>query len=382
MQSLKLGGDYIVHGENAISYLETLKGKKAFIVTSGKIAGQLGQLDIVKTCLTKAGMETCCFDDVDPDPEIKSVLAGAAAMGGFQPDWIIAIGGGSAMDAAKAMWVAYENPEFDTLEKFMPPHIIPKMGLKAKLVCIPTTSGTGSEVTRSVVLSDKAMNLKLPFRSDELIPDIAILEASFTSSMPPSLTAFTGMDALTHAVESYVSRNANNFSDAFAEKSMLGIFKYLPLAFSNPANLYYRGEMHCFSTMAGLAFANVGLGIVHSIAHAFGGIFHVPHGLANAVLLPYVIDFNRESPAAAEKYQYLEKLLGRELRTAIEDLKTQVRVPVTMQEVIRNDREFEDQLSSLIAKALADGCTGTNPISVNGQQMETLIRDAYFGMQR
>lgn len=380
MRTLKFVADCIVHGENAIDYLATIPGKRAFIVTSGDIARKLGQLNRIEALLHKAGIECACFDEVDPDPEIGSVLKGAAAMRAFEPDWIVAVGGGSAMDSAKAMWLAYEYPQYDSLEKFMPPNAILPTRQKAKLICIPTTSGTGSEVTRSVVLSDKARNLKLPFRDNTLIPDIAILEASFTTSMPPSLTAYTGMDALTHAVEAYVTRAASDFSDAFAEKAVTGIFEYLPLAYREPDNLLYREKMHNYATIAGMAFANVGLGIVHSIAHAFGGVFHVPHGLANAVVLPYVIDFNRAAPQADRRYAQLEKRLGvPDLRVALEQLKSEVQVAECMQSVVPDAAMFTAALPDLVKKALADSCTMMNPMPVDAVQMEQIIRQTYFG---
>lgn len=380
MQTLKLGGERLVVGAGAVSYLETICGKRAFIVTSGPLAKQLGQLNLVETALEKAGIISMCFDEVEPDPEIGSVLQGAAIMRDFAPDWIIALGGGSAMDSAKAMWVAYEHPEFDALEKFMPPNSIPPMRRKARLVCIPTTSGTGSEVTRSVVLSDKARGLKLPFRDESLIADIAILDAALTLSMPPSLTAHTGMDALTHAVEAYVSRSANDFSDALAEKSIVGIFQYLPQAVAQPDCIIAREKMHHFATIAGLSFANVGLGIVHSIAHAFGAVFHLPHGLANAITLPYVVECNRSSSAAEEKYRYLEKLLGaKDLGDEIQRLKQQVRIPRSMREVIGKDTLPEEQEQLLAEKALQDSCTLTNPVQVSLSEMKHIIRQVYSG---
>ncbi|MEG1943404.1 MAG: iron-containing alcohol dehydrogenase, partial [Angelakisella sp.] len=199
------------------------------------------------------------FEDVEADPDFWSVKAGSEKMQAFQPDWIIALGGGSAMDAAKAMWILYEHPELLTIEKLVAPNAFTTLGEKAKLICIPTTSGTGSEVSKGAVISDKAKNLKLVVRSDLLIPDIAVLDAAFTVDMPLSLTAHSGFDALTHAIESYISQRANPMSDVFAESTILGIFDALPKVYRNPQDKEARLRMQVYSTTAGLAFTNSGL---------------------------------------------------------------------------------------------------------------------------
>ena len=251
---------------------------------------------------------------------------------------------------------------------------------KAHLLVVPTTAGTGSEVTSAIVISDSANNLKASINDRRLMPDVALLCPVMTSSMPGFLTANTGLDALTHAIEAYVSRLANDFTDAMAEKSCQMIMEYLVKAVEDPNNQDNRSKMQNASTMAGMAFATVNLGVAHSIAHAFGGVFHVPHGLANAITLPVSIAYNMASPIASAKYARLEKLCGVEdLKAAVEDLRQRVKVPATMKEVVKDDEKYEQMSDALVAHALADLCSMTNPVPLNAQSMKKLMDLAYYG---
>ncbi|MEG0541107.1 MAG: iron-containing alcohol dehydrogenase [Angelakisella sp.] len=382
MNTLRLAGDKIIMGEDAVGSLAELQGERAFIVTSGAFARESGQLALLLIALDKASMAAEVFEDVEPDPEFSSVKAGAKRMQDFQPDWIIALGGGSAMDAAKGMWVLYEHPELDTLEKLVAPNAFTTIRKKAQLICIPTTSGTGSEVSKGAVISDKARNLKLVVRSDILIPDIAVLDPVFTVGMPFSLTAHSGFDALTHAVEAYVSKRANPMSDVIAESTILGIFDVLPKILKDPQNKELRLRMHVYSTSAGVAFTNSGLGVVHSIAHAFGAIYHIPHGLANAIALPYVLREHNKFAPAGVKLQRLANLLGEDnLISAIEKMAAECQIPSAMMDAVKEKDTFDSMFSNLVEKSLADGCNLGNPYEVDRTLVETLIKDVYFGMK-
>lgn len=380
MRPMKLAGDKLVFGEGALDYLETMQGKRAFIVMNGDFLKKNGTLDLITSKLAKAGIESTSFDGVEPEPSIQSVLKGAELMNEFQPDIIIGVGGGSAMDAAKAMWVFYEHPELKTLEDITPPNKIPKLRNKAIMVSIPTTSGTASEVSRSIVISDKTRNIKQGIGDMEMMPDVALLEPKLTATMPPKLTAETGFDALTHALEAYVSRRANDLTDTLSEKAVLEILKYLPLAYEHGDNLLYREKMLTYSMVAGLAFTNCSLGIVHSIAHSFGAVFGVTHGLANAIVLPYIVKFNFDCEAAKAKYDVIAKKLGAEnLYDAICSLQKRLNIPPRMKDVINDDEKFEKYLDLVSEKSIADGCTKTSPIIPDHPTMKELVKKVYYG---
>lgn len=385
MQVVKFGGDAIVAGQDSLDYIEGISCKAAMIVTSGPYAKQSGQLAQITGRLEKIGAKYYCFDEVEPNPEFSSILRGAKIAGEFQPDWIIGLGGGSALDAAKGIWVFYENPQLKDIEmdQLRTPGIIKNLRKKAHLMCIPTTSGTGSETTASVVLSDSAKNRKFSFADTRLIPDAALLSPAMTSSMNGALTANTGMDALTHAIEAYVSREATDFTDALAEKAVQMIFRYLPLAYAEPDNLEYRERMQNASCIAGMAFAAAGLGIVHTIAHAFGGFFHVPHGLANAVTLPYVLNYNKACEEAGRKYQRLEALCGfPDLKEAVLKLRKTVNIPTTMREIVDKDQVFEKEIPGMLIHAFHDRCTPHNPVSPTEEDMERLMKLVYYGEEK
>lgn len=382
MQIMKMGGDAVVIGQDSLDYILTMDCKSALIVTSGPYAAMSGQMAQITDRLDKIGAKHAVFDEVEPNPEYSSIMKGMEKAEEVQPDWIIGLGGGSALDAAKAIWAFYENPHIKGVEmdRLREPGIFKNLRVKAHLMAVPTTSGTGSEATASVVLSDSANNRKFSFADRRLMPDVALLPPAMTSSMNGALTANTGVDALTHAIEAYVSRNANDFSDALAEKATQMIFKYLPLAYAEPDNLFYREKMQNASCIAGMAFASVSLGIVHTIAHAFGGLFHVPHGLANAVTLPYILDYNKADEKTAAKYHRLEELCGfADLKEAVLELRKTVGIPHTMKEVVNKDEEFESNMKPLLAHAFNDRCTPPNPITPTEEDMERLFKLVYYG---
>lgn len=384
MYSIKLGCGHMHCGENAVQTLANLPAqrKRAYIVMSGTIQQELGQLKLVTDVLEAAGFAWKGYTDVEPEPSFETVKRGAADMAAFEPDWVIGFGGGSAMDAAKAMWVFYENPEYQTLEDVMPPNEIKRLREKACMCCIPTSAGTGSEATRAALIKDTVQKKKYSIRcmKGRLVPDVAVLDPIFTTTMPKSLTAASGMDALTHAIESYVTPLANPYSDAMAMASFRYGYQNLAECYEHGDNLDARAKMLAASCMGGIAFSNCALGIVHSIAHTFGAEYGVPHGLANAIVLPYGLKFNAADPGTKARYDELAALVGeQDLYTAILALRKRIEVPDTMGAVVSDEAGFRDRLDALVEKAFADVCTPFTPRKPTPEEMKALILEVYYG---
>lgn len=397
--------DRIYFEPGSLQYLEKLPGKRAFIVTD-KFMDKLGYVSKVMNHLKKANFDVNVFLDVEPDPSTETVMRGTAQMRNFEPDVIIALGGGSAMDAAKGMWLFYENPEveFDGLKlRFMDirkrAFKFPKLGKKAKMVAIPTTSGTGSEVTAFAVITDKTNNIKYPLADYELTPDIAIIDPELVMTVPPSVTADTGMDVLTHAIEAYVSVMASDYTDALALKAIELVFKYLPIAYKDGGNALAREKMHNASCIAGMAFTNAFLGVNHSIAHKLGSEFHIPHGRANAIMLPYVIKYNGSNPSklvsfpkyeyyrAPEKFQEIAKHLGLKSATAeeaienlceaIRNLMKELNMPLSLSQCGVSKNHLDTVLMDLADEAFEDQCTTANPRLPLVSEIAELINNAF-----
>ncbi|HOB36698.1 MAG TPA: bifunctional acetaldehyde-CoA/alcohol dehydrogenase [Candidatus Avimonas sp.] len=394
-----------------LQYLEKMPDiSRAFIVTDPQMV-KLGYVDRVLYYLRKrkSYVHSEIFTDVEPDPSLDTVQKGAKMMDSFKPDVIIALGGGSAIDAAKGMWLFYEHPETDfegLAEKFMDirkrVYKLPRMGSKAKLVAIPTTSGTGSEVTSFAVITDRERNIKYPLADYELTPDVAIVDPDFVMTVPPSVTADTGMDVLTHAIEAYVSVLASDYTDALAIKAIKMVFEYLPIAYKDGSNKLAREKMHNASTIAGMAFTNAFLGINHSLAHKLGGEFNIPHGRANAILLPHVIEYNGvKSPTkfvsfpkyeryiAAEKYAEIARELGLEFGTAeegakalagaVRELMKKMNIPLTLKACGIEEEKFLEKVDYLAIKAFEDQCTTANPRLPLVSELAGLYKKAYYG---
>ena len=273
----------IYHGKGSLEVLKTLKAKKAIVVVGGGSMKRFGFLDKVESYLKEAGMEVVLFEGVEPDPSVETVMKGAEMMRDFEPDLIVAMGGGSPIDAAKAMWIFYEYPEF-TFEEAVVPFGLPELRQKAKFVAIPSTSGTATEVTAFSVITDYKAKIKYPIADFNITPDIAIIDPDLAQTMPPKLVAHTGMDALTHAIEAYTASLRSNFTDPLALKAISMIDENLIKSYKG--NEECRALMHEAQCLAGMAFSNALLGIVHSMAHKVGAVFHIPHGCANAIFLP------------------------------------------------------------------------------------------------
>jgi acetaldehyde dehydrogenase/alcohol dehydrogenase len=397
--------------KNSTQYLAKMpKISKAFIVTDPGMV-KLGYVDKVLYYLRKRQDYVHCeiFSDVEPDPSIETVMKGAEMMANFQPDVIIALGGGSAMDAAKGMWLFYEHPDtefFGLKQKFLDirKRIVkyPNLGQQAQFVAIPTTSGTGSEVTSFSVITDKEANIKYPLADYELTPDVAIIDPQFVMTVPKHITADTGLDVLTHAIEAYVSCMANDFTDGLAIKAIQLVFEYLPRAYKNGQDEEAREKVHNASTIAGMAFANAFLGINHSLAHKLGAEFHIAHGRANAVLMPHVIRYNATKPKkftafpkynhfkADKRYAEIARILGLPASTteegveslvqAVIKLAKELEVPMSLEANNIGKVEFENKVDYLADRAFEDQCTTANPKLPLVTELAEIYRQAYKGV--
>ncbi|OPX45706.1 1,3-propanediol dehydrogenase [Ruminiclostridium hungatei] len=378
MRPMKLAGSELMFGRGALEHLKSLKGKKAFIVTGGSSMKKSGILQKTMDYLKEAGIDSSVFEGVEPDPMFSTVYRGAEAMRREQPDIIIGLGGGSAMDAAKAMWVYYEHPRLKTLKDIVPPNPVPKLRNKAILVCIPSTSGTASEVSRSVVITDDDTHIKYGIGNMEMMPDIAICDPEATATMPAKITAETGMDALTHALEALVSKRANYLSNILARNAARDIILNLPKAYSDGTHMEYREIILNASMTAGLAFTNVSLGIVHSMAHTLGSYFGISHGLADAIILPYVMTFNLEDNTAKAAYSELARELGAvDLIKVVTDLNKFIGIPSNISELVPDETKYMEMLGAMAEMALKDGCTKTNPVIPDLGQMQILFKKIY-----
>ena len=385
----------IYHEMGSIQYLQKLPDVNRVMIVTDKTMEKLGYIEKVKYHLRKRKSPVMIevLSNVEPDPSIETVINGAEEMIKFKPDTIIALGGGSPIDAAKGMWLFYENPQvkFEDLKlKFMDMrkriYKFPKLGRLAKLVAIPTTSGTGSEVTSFAVITNKENNIKYPLADYELTPDVAIIDSQFVRSLPREVIADTGLDVLTHGIEAYVSVMATDYTDALALKAIQMVFEYLPKSYKNddsPECMEAREKMHNASCMAGMAFANAFLGINHSLAHKLGSHFNIPHGRANAILLPHVIEYNSQIPTkitafskyknfvADKKYSQISKVLGlksnnveegvKSLISAIENLMRELNEPTSIAKCGIDKEKYFDLLEQLSLEAFDDQCTSTNP---------------------
>lgn len=378
----------IYFGKGTLDELKHLSGKKAFIVVGGGSMKRFGFLDRVVENLKEAGLETRLFEGVEPDPSVETVMKGAAAMREFEPDWIVAMGGGSPIDAAKAMWAFYEYPD-TKFEDLITPFAFPTLRQKAKFLAIPSTSGTATEVTAFSVITDYQKGIKYPLADFNITPDIAIVDPDLAETMPAKLTAHTGMDALTHAIEAYVSTMNSPFTDPLALKAIQMVFAYLPDSYNG--DMKAREQMHYAQCLAGMAFSNALLGIVHSMAHKTGAAFstgHIPHGCANAIYLPYVIQYNAKDATAMKRYADIARAIGltgatdAELVDAliakIDAYNVKLNIPKTLKEFGVEEKEFNEKLPKIAELAVGDACTGSNPRAITPAEMEKLLSCTYY----
>ena len=382
----------VYYGKGSLEELKTLSGKRAIVVTGGGSMKRFGFLQKVEEYLREAGMEVQLFEGVEPDPSVETVMKGAEAMRQFQPDWIVAIGGGSPIDAAKAMWAFYEYPD-TKFEDLITPFCFPTLRQKAKFLAIPSTSGTATEVTAFSVITDYQKGIKYPLADFNITPDVAIVDSELAETMPAKLTAYTGMDALTHAIEAYVSTMHSPFTDPLAIQAIKMIFEYLPASYNGDKDA--REQMHYAQCLAGMAFSNALLGIVHSMAHKTGAAYqnsHIVHGCANAMYLPKVIKYNARNPEAAERYAVIAREIGLvgdtkglvdALCRKIRDYNKILNIPTCIKEYENGmvpEEEFKSKLHDVAALAISDACTGSNPRQPSQEDMEKLLTACYYDL--
>jgi len=378
----------LYHGKGSLEALKTLSGKRAIVVVGGGSMKRFGFLDRVESYLREAGMEVELFEGVEPDPSVETVLRGAEAMRKFQPDWIVSIGGGSPIDAAKAMWAFYEYPDV-TFESLCIPFNFPLLRTKAHFCAIPSTSGTATEVTAFSVITDYAKGVKYPLADFNITPDVAIVDSDLAETMPKKLTAHTGMDAMTHAVEAYVSTLHCDYTDPLALHAIKMVSEYLIPSYNG--DMTARASMHNAQCLAGMAFSNALLGIVHSMAHKTGAAYtggHIVHGCANAMYLPKVIQFNAKDPAAAKHYGEIAAHLG--LAPTADALVDHLRamnkaldIPACIRDYeggIIDEQEFLVKLPRVAELAVGDACTGSNPRAITPAMMEQLLKACYYDL--
>lgn len=351
--------------------------QRVFVVTDSFMV-QSGKVEYVTSKLEKTGVEYIVFSEIAGEPDIDGVTVGVEALIKFEPDTVICLGGGASIDAAKAI-VYFARKAFGTA--------------KAQFIAIPTTSGTGSEVSRFAVITDKTKGVKYPLVDDSLLPDVALLDAHLVLSAPPTVTADTGIDVLTHAVEAFVSKDRNDFTDACAEKAIRLVREYLLECYKNPNNVEARQGMHNASCLAGIAFSNAGLGLNHGMAHAMGARFHIPHGRANGILLPYVMSFNigtsQQQTLTAERYVQIAHLLRLDVGSIRQSTLTLIRtacnliqrmnMPTTIAEAGVTKERFEAELDAMAQDALADGCTASNPQQATLEDIKEIYWKAFVG---
>ncbi|ERI06696.1 iron-containing alcohol dehydrogenase [Atopobium sp. oral taxon 810] len=388
-------------GEGARHEVKNFKGSKAMIVSGGSSMRRGGFLQDIEADLKEAGFEVAFFEGVESDPSVETVMKGAAAMSEFSPDWIIAVGGGSPIDAAKAMWIKYEYPEC-TFEDMCKVFGLPTLRTKAHFCAISSTSGTATEVTAFSIITDYQKGIKYPIADFEITPDVAIVDPELTYTMPAKLCAHTGMDALTHCIEAYVSTVASCYTDGNALHGIREITSWLPVSYKGDKEA--RQHMHDAQCIAGIAFSSGLLGIVHSMAHKTGAAFsggHIIHGCANAMYLGKVIQFNAKDERAAERYAFVAKEIlhlegetNEELVAAlvqyIRDLNDKLDIPqaiknygqggVKAETSIIDEKEFLEKLPEVAKNAIADACTGSNPRQPSQEEMEQLLKCVYYDL--
>lgn len=399
MQRFTLPRD-MYHGKGALEALKTLEGKKAIVCVGGGSMRRGGFLDRAVAYLKEAGMEVRLFEGIESDPSVETVMRGADEMLAFEPDWIVAMGGGSPIDAAKAMWIKYEYPEI-TFEDMCKVFGIPKLRRKAQFCAISSTSGTATEVTAFSIITDYQKGIKYPIADFEITPDVAIVDPDLVTTMPIKLVAHTGMDAMTHAVEAYVSTANSNFTDPLAIHAIEMIKEHLVKSYNG--DMDSRAAMHDAQCLAGQAFSNALLGIVHSMAHKTGAVFadqgaHIIHGAANAMYLPKVIAFNAKDETAKERYGVIADFMGLggdtldEKVTLLINYLRKMNDDLNIPHCIKHygadsypaeqgfvpENVFLERLPEIAANAILDACTGSNPRQPSQEEMEKLLKCCYY----
>lgn len=379
----------IVFGEDALSELETIEGKKAFIVTD-KIINSLGLAEKVCSILIERQWEVAIWDGVEPDPKISTVKSAAEAIKRFGADWIIAVGGGSVMDTAKASWILYENPNIEL--PALTPFDVLGLRAKAKLVCIPTTTGTGSEATKAIVIREDETGRKFGTINRELHPDMAILDPEFVVGLPKEMTVYTAMDALTHAVEGYVCVWKNDFSDGCSLKAVKMIFEWLPKSLDDLSDFEAREKMQIAACLAGMSFGNSQAALAHSLGHSVGSVLRTQHGMSVGMALPYTIEFNcrgKENEETAKLYMELARMIGiagkkpetvsLKFADAIREFMAKIGCPQSFKEAGIKKKDFNAALDTLVDFAMMDTSLTMNPRNLDSEEIRRIYKYMYDG---
>ncbi|MGE5627860.1 MAG: iron-containing alcohol dehydrogenase [Solirubrobacterales bacterium] len=373
MKNIKFG-DSIIIGKGSLDYLLNVENKKVFIVTGGKSMFNNGTISKIDNILKENNCEVYIHSGIKANPDTLDVEKGLDIMNKFEPDVIIGVGGGSPLDAAKVMSLIYEYPDIN-MNNILKVKL-PQKREKVILIAIPSTSGSGTEVSKAAVITFKEHNLKYGIKCDAFIPDVAILDPEITMSMPSKVAAETGMDALTHAVESYINKNADDFTEALSLGAIEGIFKNLTISF-NENSLEARGKMHNYQCMAAMSFANSGLGMAHGISHAIGGKFGLGHGLTNAIALPYVLKFNSRDPIVEEKLKKLGKIIdSNSFIESVIELNKILEIPATFKEAGITKEDFNEDFDALVENSML-GSTMVNPVKITKDEMAVLLKNIY-----
>ncbi len=374
----------IVFGRDALEHLESVEAERVLIVTDKNLE-KLGMVETVSKHIEKTGANIKVYDGVEPEPSIRIAEAGSKVALEFQPDLIVALGGGSCIDSAKAIWVLYERPDLKLQD--VNPFVKLNIRRKARLVAIPTTSGTGSEVTWAMVITDEKRKVKLEIASREIIPDMAIVDPNLTRTLPPRLTAETAMDALAHAIEAYTVQWKNDFSDGLAIKAIKLILENVKRAYQNGEDMEAREKLHNAATIAGLAFSNSQIGAVHALAHSFGAVFKIPHATCVSIFLPYVMEYNL--PVASKHYAEIAEALGIKAETheekakalldKIRRLEEELGIPKSISEMEIKHEQFDEKMDELVAKAYESIGTTVNPREPTTENYMKILQYAYEG---
>ena len=379
MKKIVLSGKRIVTGAGSLTYLSELSFQKVLIVTGSDSMIRSGVIKRAKELLEKNGAKSIVYSGVPKNPSICDVQKGLEMCREFKPDAVIAIGGGSAMDCAKAILLFYEFPflNFENVLDYNHKGEIPS-NRDTALICVPSTSGTGSEVTRGTVITDPDKELKVPIMTDCLRPDIAILDVDIVMTMPEKVAAETGMDALTHALEAYTNSNLDDFDEGLCGAAVEGIIRWLPVS-CKKATKEAREKVHNYQAMAGIGFANVGLGMVHGIAHSFGAVYNMGHGLTNAVILPYVLQYNSRDSVVSEKLKKLSYLCRcQNIIDEIIKMRKELSIPNSFKEAGITEEMYLKKHDILLDHAML-GATNVNPVKVNREEMEKMLRSVFSG---
>ena len=377
MSSLKFYGDEIITGPGSLTAIKKIAGQRFFIVTGKTALFRNGTIKRVETLLKESARDYDILSGIGANPSVLDVEAGLVKMKAFNPDVVIAIGGGSVLDAAKVMTLICEYDGL-TIEAIKTGQA-PEKRERIKLVAIPTTSGTASEVTRAAVITFPAENIKIGLKTKAFIPDLAILDGELAMSMPSTVMVESGMDALTHGLEAYINKNADDFTKTMARGAVEGLLKYLRQSFES-GDIDSRQHVHNFSCLAGFAFQNAGLGMDHGIAHAFGGRFGTSHGLLNAIALPYVLEYNQQDPQVAEDLERLSRLIDKNIIAEIKDLNQSFGIPNSFQAAGIPAEQFKGHYDELLKNSL--GSTQRNPVKMNAVEMDKVLTSIYYGEKK